>query len=208
MCSYSITTDYSKLLRILGGERYLAGELLDSSGNILQNGYGTRHGNDYDVFGLALRVNPGTYTLNLWWYQFWFNSDSLNKKGFYDFSITQPASDTDAEFGVRLENDPSQDVIFDYATVNSAAVAFEEYVGDRTETATASEDYTAVCGTLTFTAFTTNLTQTISIPILGDATVEPNEYFNIHLGKPTNAVIQPSTARIEIVTTTKKGLLP
>ena len=67
-----------------------------------------------------------------------------------------------------------------------------------TETATAAKDYAAVCGTLTFPAFTTNLTQTISIPILGDATVEPNEHFNIHLGKPTNAVIQPSTARIEI----------
>ena len=151
------------------------------------------------MFGLALRVNPGTYTLNLCWYQFWFNSDSWNMKGFYDFSITQPASDTDAEFGVRLENDPSQDVTFDYATVDSEAGPFEEYGGDRTETATAGEDYTAVCCTLTFLAFTTNLTQTISIPILGDATVEPNKYFNIHLGKPTNAVIQPSTARIEIV---------
>ena len=66
-------------------------------------------------------------------------------------------------------------------------------------TAIAGQDYTATSGTLTFPAGTTNLTQTISIPIYGDTLDEPNEIFTVTLSDPTNSVIQPRTVRIEII---------
>ena len=100
-----------------------------------------------------------------------------------------------ASLNIQLLNGvPDKDVTVDYTTQDVSA--------------TAGEDYTATSGTLTFPAFTTNLTQTISIPILGDTTVEPNEYFNILLSNPTNAVIQPSATRIEIVNDDQETLPP
>ncbi len=102
---------------------------------------------------------------------------------------------TNAALNVQLLNGvPDKDVSVDYATQDGTAIA--------------GEDYTETSGTLTFAAYTTNLTQTISIPILGDALDEPNEYFNLLLSNPTNAVIQPSTARIEIVNDDQEPLPP
>ncbi len=103
---------------------------------------------------------------------------------------------TDASLNVQLLNGvPDKDVTVDYDTQDDG-------------TATAGEDYVTTEGTITFPAFTTNLTQTISIPILGDTDFEPNEYFNLLLSNPTNAVIQPSTARIEIVNDDQEPLPP
>jgi len=54
-------------------------------------------------------------------------------------------------------------------------------------TAAAGADYTTASGTLTFPAGTT--TQTISVPVIGDSLVEPNETFNVTLSSPTNAAV-------------------
>lgn len=55
-------------------------------------------------------------------------------------------------------------------------------------TATASSDYSATNGTLTFGPNET--TKTISVPIIGNTTAEPNETFFVNLSNPTNASIQ------------------
>ena len=54
-------------------------------------------------------------------------------------------------------------------------------------TATAGSDYVATSGTLTFNPGVT--TQTITVNVNGDTTVEPNETFFVNLGAPANATI-------------------
>ncbi len=63
-------------------------------------------------------------------------------------------------------------------------------------TATAGSDYTAVSGTVTFAPGTT--TRTVSVPISGDTTLEPNENFLLLLSNPVNAVISDGTATCTI----------
>jgi hypothetical protein len=58
-------------------------------------------------------------------------------------------------------------------------------------TATAGGDYTATSGTLTIPAGSTS--STIAVPILGDATIEPDETFMVNLSVPTNATIGTGT---------------
>ena len=54
-------------------------------------------------------------------------------------------------------------------------------------TATAGSDYAATSGTLTFNPGVT--TQTITVNVNGDTTVEPDETFFVDLSAPTNATI-------------------
>ncbi len=76
-------------------------------------------------------------------------------------------------FTVSLSNPSFQTITVDYATANN--------------TATAGSDYTATSGTLTFTPG--NTTQTITVLVNGDTTVEANETFNVNLSNPSNATI-------------------
>ena len=73
-----------------------------------------------------------------------------------------------AIFTVSLSAPSNQAVTVQYATANG--------------TATAGSDYTAISGTLTFTAG--QLTHTITVPVLGDTVVEPNETFVVNLSDP------------------------
>lgn len=75
------------------------------------------------------------------------------------------AGTTNMTFTVMLSNPSSVPITVDFATADG--------------TATAGSDYTATSGTLTFTPGVT--TQTINVPIIGDATVEPNETFFVNL---------------------------
>ncbi len=90
-----------------------------------------------------------------------------------------------ANLQVRISQAYAEDVSVRYTTQDGSA--------------TAGLDYTPTNGMLTFPAGATSLTQTISIPIRGDTDFEPNEYLNLLLSNPTNAIIHLSTARIEIV---------
>lgn len=65
------------------------------------------------------------------------------------------------------------------ATVNFATTA---------GTATAQNDYNTTSGTLTFTAGGAT-SQTVSVPIIGDTGVEPNETFTITLSNPTGGTV-------------------
>ena len=55
-------------------------------------------------------------------------------------------------------------------------------------TATAGSDYTAATGTLTFTG-TVNEVRTISVPILNNTTVEPNETFMVNFSNVSNPAV-------------------
>jgi hypothetical protein len=90
-------------------------------------------------------------------------------------SVTEGSSGSaNATFTVTISPvNASQTVTVGYATANG--------------TATAGSDYTAVSGTLTFAPSVG--TQTITVPVFGDVTDEPNETFVVNLSNATNAVI-------------------
>jgi hypothetical protein len=54
-------------------------------------------------------------------------------------------------------------------------------------TATAGSDYTAQTATVTFAPGTT--TQTFSVSVNGDTTIEPNETLLVNLTSPSNATL-------------------
>ncbi len=91
-----------------------------------------------------------------------------------DVRITEGNSGTtNAVFTVTRTGAANQPFSVRYATANNTALA--------------GNDYTAVSGTLSFTASETS--KTISVPIVGDSAVELDETFFINLSSPTNAVI-------------------
>jgi hypothetical protein len=81
-------------------------------------------------------------------------------------------------FTVTLANPTPQRVSVAYATADG--------------TATAGSDYSATSGTLVFAPRQTSKTVTVSI--IGETTVEPDETFTLTLSKPTNAVLGQATA--------------
>ena len=82
-------------------------------------------------------------------------------------------------FRVRLSRAAADEVTVDYATEDA--------------TATAGDDYTAVSGTLTFSAGQT--TKTVSVALVNDAAEEPAETFDLKLSSPSSgAVLGDDTA--------------
>jgi hypothetical protein len=90
-------------------------------------------------------------------------------------SVTEGNTGTivNASFTVKLSAASAQTVNVTYGTSDVSAVA--------------GQDYTAVSGTLTFSPGTT--TQTVVVPVLGDALDEANETYNVNLSAPVNATI-------------------
>lgn len=84
---------------------------------------------------------------------------------------------TNASLTVSLSAAASQPVSVNYTTVNGTALA--------------GSDYQASSGTLSFAPGQTS--QTISIPVIGDTTVEPDENFQVQLSNPQNASLNSST---------------
>lgn len=91
-----------------------------------------------------------------------------------DVTVTEGDTGTvAAEFVVNLSEASDQEVTVEYGTDN--------------DTATAGSDYTAQSGTITFAAGETS--KIISVPVLGDTTVESDETFNLNLSNASNATI-------------------
>ncbi|HEX5705470.1 MAG TPA: PQQ-dependent sugar dehydrogenase [Pyrinomonadaceae bacterium] len=91
-----------------------------------------------------------------------------------NLTITEGNSGTSvATFNVLLSPASAQTVTVNYTTANN--------------TASASTDYVATGGTLTFPSG--QQSQPISVTINGDTTFEPNETFNVNLSSPVNATI-------------------
>jgi Calx-beta domain len=92
-----------------------------------------------------------------------------------DVTVTEGSSGTtDAVFTVTLSAASTPAVTVQYATADGTATA-------------ADSDYQSATGTLTFTPGQT--TQTITVQVNGDTTVEPNETFAVNLSNPNNATI-------------------
>jgi Ca2+-binding RTX toxin-like protein len=95
-----------------------------------------------------------------------------------------------AELTVNLSAATTQSVTVNYATANG--------------TASAGTDYTATSGTLTFAPGETS--KTISVPILGDTTVEANETLKVLLSTPVNGTL--SSASTGVITINNDDVLP
>ncbi|MBL8152514.1 MAG: hypothetical protein JNN15_21575, partial [Blastocatellia bacterium] len=103
------------------------------------------------------------------------NDDPIPSLSINNATVTEGNSGTvNAVFTVSISNPSFQPVTVMFATANG--------------TATAGSDYTATTGTLTFPANST-ASQTISVPVIGDLLVEPDETFTVTLSNPTNATI-------------------
>ncbi len=91
---------------------------------------------------------------------------------------------------VRWSNGPNAPVSVDYATADG--------------TATNGLKYTAVFGTLVFSAGQTK--QTILVPILNNGFVEGTKTFKVILSNPTNAVLGPRTTAAVSITDNDVGI--
>jgi hypothetical protein len=84
-------------------------------------------------------------------------------------------------------NSGTTPMVFHVTLDNAAPATVTVHYQTLDGTATASSDYTATSGTLTFTPGQTS--QTVSVPIKGDLTVEPNETFLVKLSGATNSTV-------------------
>ncbi|BCM94519.1 anti-sigma-I factor RsgI2 (plasmid) [Abditibacteriota bacterium] len=101
-----------------------------------------------------------------------------------DVSVTEGNSGTtNATFTVTLVPSSAQTVTVNYATT--------------ADSATAGSDFTSKSGTLTFAPGVT--TQTITVPVLGDTTIESNDTFTVNLSSPINATIADSEGVCTII---------
>lgn len=83
-------------------------------------------------------------------------------------------------FTVNLSIAASSPITVDYATANGT---------DPNKDAQAGSDYTSVSGTVGFAPG--EKSKTISVPILGDKTVEGDETFTLTISKPSGAMLNP-----------------
>lgn len=96
-----------------------------------------------------------------------------------DVAILEGNSGTkNAVFTVTLSSPQTSTVKVNYATSNGTAIA--------------GSDYTAKSGTLSFTPGTTS--RNITVSIIGDTVIEPDETFFVTLSAPVNAVISGGVA--------------
>jgi hypothetical protein len=88
-------------------------------------------------------------------------------------------TNTRFKFRVTLSAASASSVTVQYATANG--------------TATAGSDYQARTGTVTFPAGITS--RNITVTVVGDSNVEPNETFNVNLSSPSGATIADNQGR-------------
>lgn len=112
------------------------------------------------------------------------NDDSTPNASISDVAITEGNSGTKImSFLVTLSSISGQTVTVDYATQDSTALA--------------GNDYFAASGTVTFTPGQT--TQQISVQIIGDQVVEPDDNFFVNLTNPVNASLSDNQATATIL---------
>jgi large repetitive protein len=107
------------------------------------------------------------------------NDDALPSVSINAASVTEGDSGTTtASFPVSLSAASGRSVTVHFATSDG--------------TATFPGDYTATSGDLTIPPGTT--TAAVTVPVVGDTTVEPNETFTVTLSSPINATLGSSSA--------------
>jgi hypothetical protein len=106
-------------------------------------------------------------------------------------SIQPTASVTEGNNGTRTV---TLTMTLSAASTSAVTVAYATANG----TATAGSDYVAKSGTVTFGVGVTS--QSITVTVNGDRTVEPNETFTVTLSAPANATLGNAVASVTIVT--------
>jgi Metallo-peptidase family M12B Reprolysin-like/Calx-beta domain len=113
------------------------------------------------------------------------NDDAIPSATIDNVTVSEGhAGITNATFTVTLSAASSQQVMVDYVTSNGTAT-------------TAGSDYTTTSGTLTFAAGVTS--QRISVPVIGDTTIEPDEIFFVNLGGAVNLTIDDGNGTAAIL---------
>jgi hypothetical protein len=123
----------------------------------------------YSVTGANITDNTGLGTIT--------NDDGAPLP---TLNLTGPANVTEGDAGSSLA---TYTATLSAASTQTVTVNYTTYAGS----ATAGSDYTTTTGTLTFAPGQT--TKTFTVPVLGDTTPEPSEYFNVNLTSPTNATL-------------------
>ncbi|MFM7719506.1 MAG: SdrD B-like domain-containing protein [Actinomycetota bacterium] len=133
--------------------------------------------------GTASIVSPGTATGTIQ------NDDAAPV-----FTITGPGTFDEGTTGVA-GNTGTKTVQFTVTKTGQSALSSSVNFATADGTATtANSDYVATSGTLNFNASLTTDTQTISVTINADGTIEPNETFTVTLSGATNATITTASA--------------
>lgn len=102
------------------------------------------------------------------------NDDAPPSLSINDVTVAEGnTGSVNATFTVTLTAASEQSITVNYATSDGTAVA--------------GQDYTTRSGTLTFAAGTTS--QTVAVPVVGDALNEVNETFTVNLSSPVNATV-------------------
>ncbi|MDV3000268.1 MAG: hypothetical protein N5P05_001874 [Chroococcopsis gigantea SAG 12.99] len=189
-------------LRGFGGDDTLFGETGDDQflgGNGNDTLYGGR-GNDTAVYTgtraqYTVTSSGGVFTVT----DSVSGRDGVDKLNgiqqlkFSDQTVTiapvevDPPSVAIGDVRITEGNSGTTNAIFTVTRTGAATQPFSVRFATANNTALAGSDYTAVSGTLSFTA--TETSKTITVPIIGDTSVEPNETFFVNLSNPTNAVI-------------------
>jgi len=94
------------------------------------------------------------------------------------------------EFTVTLDNMVDEELTLDYSTIAGTALASSDFIN-------------VTAGTLTFDALTANNSQTVTIQLVEDKTVEANESFNVEIGGlvvPDNTYEVSLQNGVEVVT--------
>lgn len=143
-------------------------------------------GSDYDVHVSVTYAGAMTPTATNWS----FTAGSLPQVSIGNASVVEGNARTRyVRLTVSLDRKWNAPVSVQYATAPG--------------TATAPSDYSAKAGTVTIPA--NGISTTITVPITGDQTVEPNETFTVHLSNPQNATIFRATGSVQIRTDDKAG---
>ena len=112
------------------------------------------------------------------------NDDALPTLSIVDYMTTEGDSGTTrVDLTVSLSAASGVNVTVQYATADGTAIA--------------PADYTAVSGVVTFPPGVT--TQTITVLVNGDTTVEADETFQVRLTNPANATLARGTATVTIL---------
>ncbi|MFO0674822.1 MAG: Calx-beta domain-containing protein [Polyangiaceae bacterium] len=185
-----------------------------ADGSAHANGVLAAGGQDYVTTSGTLTFDPGQTTKNV---VVTINGDTTYEPNeTYSVTLSQPVHATlaDSSGAGSITNDDSVPSItindvslnegtpvvgqrlttsftFTVTLSNPRSVAVTALYITGGGTATAGTDYTATAGTVTIPAGST--TATITVLVHKDATLEPNETFNVTLSSPTNATISDGT---------------
>jgi hypothetical protein len=173
------------------------------------NDTATAASNDYTTTSDTLTIPAGSLTGTI---SVPIKGDTIvesNETFFVNLSNPTRATIADAQAVGTITNDDSTEISIDDAslaegnsgTANMTFTVSLSYLSDSpvqvnyataNSSATAPSDYTTTSGVLTIPALSASAT--ISVPIKGDATVEPNETFFVNLTTPSGATIADTQA--------------